>query len=70
APLGIVFGFIARGQIKRTGESGDGLALAGIIIGGIFTLLFIAYIVFIIVFFSAVASTIPDFPNGGSFPTS
>jgi hypothetical protein len=69
APLGVVFGFIARGQIKRTGESGDGLALAGIIIGGIFTLLIIAYFVFIIVFISAVASQIPDFPSSGSFPT-
>ena len=36
-----------------------GLALAGIIIGGIFTLLFIAYIVFIIIFFAAVASSVP-----------
>lgn len=69
APLGVVFGFIARSQIKRTGESGDGLALAGIIIGGIFTLLIIAYFVFIIVFISAVASQIPDFPSSGSFPT-
>lgn len=32
SPLGIIFGFIARGQIRRTGEQGDGLALAGIII--------------------------------------
>jgi hypothetical protein len=59
APLGLVFGFVARSQIKKTGEDGDGLALAGIIIGGIFTLLFIAYVVFIIIFFAAVASSIP-----------
>ena len=59
APLGLVFGFVARSQIKKTGEDGDGLALAGIIIGGIFTLLFIAYIVFIVIFFAAVASSIP-----------
>jgi hypothetical protein len=32
-PLGIIFGFIARSQIKQTGEGGGGLALAGIIIG-------------------------------------
>jgi hypothetical protein len=31
--LPIVFGHIARGQIRRTGESGDGLALAGLILG-------------------------------------
>lgn len=33
APLGVVFGFVARSQIKRTGEAGAGLALAGIIVG-------------------------------------
>lgn len=70
APLGIVFGFIARGQIKRTGESGDGLALAGIIIGGIFTLLFVLYIIFFIVIVSAAVSSIPNFPSSGTFPTS
>ena len=52
-PLGIVFGIIARNQIKRTGEGGDGLALAGIIIGGIFTAILVIYLVFIIVFISA-----------------
>ncbi|HEY0813589.1 MAG TPA: DUF4190 domain-containing protein [Pseudonocardia sp.] len=60
APLGLIFGFVARSQIKKTGEDGDGLALAGIIIGGIFTLLFIAYIVFIVIFFAAVANSVPS----------
>lgn len=31
-PLGLIFGFIARSQIQRTGQKGAGLALAGIII--------------------------------------
>lgn len=31
--LGIIFGFIARSQIKRTGQGGRGLALTGIIGG-------------------------------------
>ena len=33
--LGIIFGFIARGQIKRSNgqQKGDGMALAGIIVG-------------------------------------
>lgn len=33
--LGVIFGFVARGQIKRSGgaQQGSGLALAGIIIG-------------------------------------
>ncbi len=59
APLGLVFGFVARSQIKKTGEDGDGLALAGIIIGGVFTLLFVAYIVFIFIFFAAMAGSVP-----------
>jgi len=33
AILAIVFGFVARGQIKATGEGGGGMALAGIILG-------------------------------------
>lgn len=37
APAGIVTGHISLGQIKRTGESGRGLALAGTIIGYIST---------------------------------
>jgi peptidyl-prolyl cis-trans isomerase B (cyclophilin B) len=31
-PLGLIFGFVARSQIKRTGQKGNGLALAGILI--------------------------------------
>jgi hypothetical protein len=41
-PLGLIFGFIARSQIKRTGEGGDGLALAGIIISAVFLVISIA----------------------------
>lgn len=33
SPLAIVFGHMARKQIRMTGEDGDGLALAGMIIG-------------------------------------
>jgi hypothetical protein len=33
--LALVFGYTARRQIRRTGESGDGLALAGIVLGWI-----------------------------------
>ncbi|MCU1477941.1 MAG: hypothetical protein JWQ64_2634 [Subtercola sp.] len=49
---GIVLGHIALSQIKRTGEQGHGLALAGTIIGYAFTILailaVIAYVIFII----------------------
>lgn len=37
APAGIVLGHIARKQIRQTGEEGDGLALAGLILGYIGT---------------------------------
>ena len=35
SPLGLIFGFIARNQIRQSRQSGDGLALAGIIISAI-----------------------------------
>jgi hypothetical protein len=41
--VGIVLGFIARKQIRQTGENGDGIALAGIIVGGISLLLNIVF---------------------------
>jgi hypothetical protein len=37
APLAIVFGYMAKKQIKQTGEDGDGLATAGLVMGYIFT---------------------------------
>lgn len=36
-PAGLVLGIIAYRQIDRTGEEGKGLALAGAIVGGVFT---------------------------------
>ena len=33
--LGLIFGIIALNKIKKTGEGGKGLAIAGIIIGGV-----------------------------------
>ncbi len=33
--LGLVFGFVALGQIKQSGQGGRGMAIAGIVIGGI-----------------------------------
>ena len=51
APAGLVLGIIARRQIKQTGEEGEGLALAGIIVGGIATALFVLVILFWIIAF-------------------
>ena len=42
----IVFGHMARGQIRRTGEQGAGLALAGLVLGWTAVILGILIIVF------------------------
>ncbi|MBA2389723.1 MAG: DUF4190 domain-containing protein [Geodermatophilaceae bacterium] len=31
--LALVFGYVARSQIRRTGEGGNGMAIAGIVLG-------------------------------------
>jgi hypothetical protein len=56
APAGLILGIVARKQIRQTGEEGDGLALAGIIVGGIFTALFALMIIFFIVAVSTATS--------------
>src|SRR5262245_48025814 len=40
--LGVIFGFIALSQIKRSGQRGRGLAIAGIVIGSVLLVLGIA----------------------------
>jgi hypothetical protein len=57
APAGLVLGIVARRQIRQTGEEGDGLALAGIIIGAIVTAMFaLAVIAWVVAFASIVSS--------------
>lgn len=43
SPLAIVFGHIAKKQIRETGEEGDGLATAGLVLGYVFTGLAVAF---------------------------
>ena len=45
---GLILGIIAMRECRRTGQDGYGLALAGTIIGGLITALFVLYFVFII----------------------
>ncbi|GIF64891.1 hypothetical protein Ais01nite_29260 [Asanoa ishikariensis] len=49
APVGAILGHVARKQIRERGESGDGMALAGIIVGWILTALILGYLVFVVV---------------------
>ena len=39
APVGIVLGHVAKRQIRQTGEQGEGLANAGLVVGYILTVL-------------------------------
>jgi uncharacterized membrane protein len=58
--IAVVTGHVARSQIKRTGEAGGSLALAGLIVGyiaiGLFFLFILAYVL-LFVFVFAFAST-------------
>jgi peptidyl-prolyl cis-trans isomerase B (cyclophilin B) len=49
APLGIIFGHISLSQIRRTGEQGRGLAIAGLVIGYLMTALTILAVVLAVV---------------------
>jgi hypothetical protein len=54
SPLGIVFGAVAKNQIRRTGEQGMGLAKAGFWLGIVFTVLSVVW--FVLVFMLAASS--------------
>jgi peptidyl-prolyl cis-trans isomerase B (cyclophilin B) len=55
APLGIIFGHISLSQIKKTGEEGRGLAIAGLVIGYMITVLTIVVVTLSVLFFVQVA---------------
>jgi hypothetical protein len=49
APAAIVMGHVAKKQIRQTGESGEGLATAGLWLGYIFTSIYVLICAFYIV---------------------
>ena len=59
---GIITGHIALRQIRRTGEQGHGLALAGTILGYVFTVLgilaIVAYFVFLAVIIGSAGAAV------------
>ncbi len=63
APLGIVFGVIARRQIDRSGESGRGLATAGLVLGIVFTAISVLAMIMMVVVVGAAVNEVnrPDF---------
>ncbi|GAA3657920.1 hypothetical protein GCM10022237_17450 [Nocardioides ginsengisoli] len=46
--VGAILGHMARGQMKRSGEQGGGLAMAGIIIGWLGTVFFVGVVIVVI----------------------
>jgi hypothetical protein len=56
SPVGLVLGIVARRQIRRTHEEGNGLALAAIIIGGIGTALVVLGFLFFVIALASVGS--------------
>jgi peptidyl-prolyl cis-trans isomerase B (cyclophilin B) len=70
APLGIVFGHISLSQIKRSGEEGRGLAIAGLVISYLLTLVTVATLVLALVWFNWIARHFNDAMNlGGHYPS-
>ncbi len=74
APAGLVCGFIARKQIKLSGEDGDGLALAGIIISAIQIVIGILAIIFVVLAFAGLIAAgndiVDNLPSPSPLPTS
>ncbi|OBK28369.1 hypothetical protein A5634_01385 [Mycobacterium asiaticum] len=58
APLGIVFGHISLSQIKKTGEDGRGLAIAGLVLGYVGTALAAIALIVVLVFMASVGSAL------------
>lgn len=54
---GVICGHIALSQIKRTGESGRGLAIAGLVIGYIYIAFIILAVILVIIGSVVAAST-------------
>jgi hypothetical protein len=59
---GLVLGIIAKNQIARSRERGGGMALAGIIVGAVFTVFMIVAIVFMIIAYHDILTALSSVP--------
>jgi hypothetical protein len=55
-PVGVGLGIAALRRIRRTGAQGRGLAIAGVVVGGIMTALMVAAVVLVVVLAATVGS--------------
>jgi hypothetical protein len=56
APVGLGLGLMARKQIRETGQEGEGLALAAVVLGGIISTLLLIGVIIWIVALTAIAN--------------
>ncbi len=66
APLGVVFGHISLSQIKKTGEQGRGLAIAGLVISYLVIVASIVVVVVSVVMVMLLARSLEEFDNAGA----
>ncbi len=66
--VGAILGHVARKQIRERGEGGDGMALAGIIIGWITTALAVVIVALVIIFVVWAVRNAPTY-NPTPFPS-
>ncbi len=64
----IICGHLARRQIRRTGEQGDGMAIAGLILGYVGVVLFVVGVVVIGLVMAKVGSAVSGVPSTNPFP--
>ncbi len=69
APLGVVFGHMSLSQIKRTGEQGRGLAIAGLIVGYLVIVAAIVVVVVSVVMVVFLAQSLEEFDNAHRRPS-
>ena len=75
APLGIIFGHVSLSQIRKTGEEGRGLAIAGLVIGYLVTVGTILVVVLSVLFVVQVAHElerldgVPGYPGTTAYPS-
>jgi peptidyl-prolyl cis-trans isomerase B (cyclophilin B) len=68
APLGILFGHMSLSQIKKTGEEGRGLAIAGLIISYLVMALTILVVVMSVLFFVILARNLENMDLYQEYP--
>lgn len=66
--LAIIFGHVARGQIRRTGEGGGGLAIAGLILGYFHSVAFVLVLGFWLLVFGGLVAVIGSLPAPAPSP--